>query len=315
MVKKETKRQLKAELNRRVRSHKVETSVRGTSILRHLDVAGQQHKVIFTPAPPPQPSIPPLGPPPNIKIPAETEVEEDEREDRDVKADQTQVSSSNYYSARYSLLAQTRTVINEFMAIEDKLQELLLRDYHNPHEHEICLCGKGRRLVKCRYDGCFQYPTSCRTCFISKHRLHPLHWALIWDTGKRIWTQHDYSEVSDNPAIDSAIQLGHQNNDDPCPGTKNSIPFIITHTNGVHATRIRFCGCLDSPDRLEQLMAASLFPATASDCKSAFTHEVLKNFHMHNLQSKCGAFDFIYSLRRLTDNVFTVNVPVSIFIK
>ena len=60
-------------------------------------------------------------------------------------------------------------------------------------------------------------------------------------------------------------------------------------------------------------MHSQLFPATTQDPKTAFTFSVLKDFHMHNLQSKCGAFDYMLSLRRLTDNVFTNKVPVSDF--
>jgi len=164
------------------------------------------------------------------------------------------------------------------MAIEDTLQDYLLRDYHNPHEFEMCSCGKGRQLVKCRYDGCFHYRVSCETCFIKKHRLQPLHWALIWHTEKRIWEQRDYSKVSNDPEMDTAIQLGHPNDDSPCSGTKNSVPFIITHTNGIHSTRIRFCGCLGSPDKLEQLMAAGLFPATSSEYNQHLLTRSLKPF-------------------------------------
>lgn len=162
--------------------------------------------------------------------------------------------------------------------------------------------------MQCRYDGCFQYQTSCRDCFIDRHRCNPFHWALIWDTSKRVWTQCDISELSSN----YAIQLGHadRNQFSPCPNAE-AFPFTITHTNGIHTTRLRFCGCLGMEDKVSQLMLAKLFPSTPKEPKSAFTFSVLKHFHMHNLQSKCGAYDFIHSLRRLTDNVFTMKVPVS----
>jgi hypothetical protein len=88
--------------------------------------------------------------------------------------------------------------------------------------------------------------------------------------------------------------------------------FTVVHTNGVHATRVRICGCSGAADKLSQLMHSQLFPATSQDPKTAFTFSVLKDFHMHNLQSKCGAFDYMLSLRRLTDNVFTTKVPVRI---
>jgi len=77
-----------------VRSHKVETSVHGAAVLRHLSAGGQQQKVMFGPVPLPKPAIPPLGPPPDIKIPSETEAEEDSP---NVSAEHTQVSLSCYY--------------------------------------------------------------------------------------------------------------------------------------------------------------------------------------------------------------------------
>jgi len=194
------------------------------------------------------------------------------------------------------------------MALEERLQELILRSYDNPYADKLCKCGKGFCLVSCRYDGCFRYPISCESCYVKEHYRNPFHWALVWLPDKAIWVQRDFSQLCGG----SAIQLEHHDGL-PCSGTKNDTGFIITHTNGVHDTRVRFCGCLDAPDHIEQLMNASLFPATTLDHKSAFTHAVLKQFHMHNLQSKCGAYDYIYSLRRLTDNVTTVKVPVSHF--
>ena len=197
------------------------------------------------------------------------------------------------------------------MEIELKLQELILRDYDNPFLNETCACGKGKCLVRCRYDGCFQYQTSCRECFISSHRHNPFHWALEWDTTKNIWVQRDISELS----VKYAIQLGHVHtkNHELCSGA-DSIPFTVTHTNGIHTTRLRFCCCPDGEDKVMQLLQAKLFPSTPNEPRSAFTFATLRHFHMHNLQSKCGSFDFILSLRRLTDNIFTFKVPVRILL-
>jgi hypothetical protein len=62
---------------------------------------------------------------------------------------------------------------------------------------------------------------------------------------------------------------------------------------------------------MEQLMQARLFPATTRDTKTAFTVNVLKEFHLHNLESKKAAYDYLGAIRRLTDNAFTADVPVS----
>lgn len=171
------------------------------------------------------------------------------------------------------------------------------------------MCGEGKRLVKCKDDGCFQYSTTCVSCFIRSHHYLPFHWALVWDPIRGFWNKFDYSALSE----DTAIQLGHKGKD-TCPSPRSPVIFYITHVNGIHTTRVRFCGCRGSLDRVGQLMAANLFPATTDEPQSAFSFALLQDFHMHNLQSKCSAFDYILSLRRLTDDVKTDSVPVSYYI-
>ncbi|KAG5635468.1 hypothetical protein H0H81_011141 [Sphagnurus paluster] len=51
-----------------------------------------------------------------------------------------------------------------------------------------------------------------------------------------------------------------------------------------------------------------LFPATVRRPTTAFTFQVLKQFHLHHLESKESTYDFIGALRRLTDNVFAHQV-------
>jgi hypothetical protein len=88
--------------------------------------------------------------------------------------------------------------------------------------------------------------------------------------------------------------------------------FTVVDVNGVHSTRLAFCGCHEyPPNKLRQLVAARLFPASARDPSSAFTVNLLKQFQLHNLESKKSAYDFLKALRRLTDNCFTADVPVS----
>lgn len=136
------------------------------------------------------------------------------------------------------------------MSQENLIQNLILQRYENPHENDICACNNGLCLVKCRWDGCYQYPTSCEECFVKYHRHNPFHWALVWDTKKKVWNKRDYSEVIEG----NFIQIGHVGEDKACSGS-SPINFKITHTNGVHSTRVNFCGCPDRPvrptDRLE----------------------------------------------------------------
>jgi hypothetical protein len=115
--------------------------------------------------------------------------------------------------------------------------------------------------------------------------------------------KHDIS------ALGATIDLGH--NGANCPNPKNNILFTIIETNGVHATRLSLCGCLEAGTKIDQLMHARLFPATMLNTKTAFTFKVLKEFHLHNLESKEAVYDYLRAIRRLTDNVFTEDVLVS----
>ncbi|KIM35704.1 hypothetical protein M413DRAFT_51930, partial [Hebeloma cylindrosporum] len=56
-------------------------------------------------------------------------------------------------------------------------------------------------------------------------------------------------------------------------------------------------------------MRARLFPATMTQPTTAFTFRVLQQFHIHHLVSKESAYDFVGSLRRLTDNAFAHSTP------
>ena len=178
--------------------------------------------------------------------------------------------------------------------------------YANELYTEQCSCGRGTRLVRCH--DCFQHPTTCRWCFAEQHRQSPFHWALVWDPERHHFEKLDYSCVLPD---DFVVQLGHQGGLELCDGALSSGTFYVVHTNGIHASKFRFCECPRASDKLTQLMNARLFPATTSNPKTAFTFAVLREYSMHNIQSKCGAFDFMLSLRCLTDNVFPECVPVS----
>ncbi|THV03425.1 hypothetical protein K435DRAFT_817263 [Dendrothele bispora CBS 962.96] len=64
-------------------------------------------------------------------------------------------------------------------------------------------------------------------------------------------------------------------------------------------------------------MQAHLFPGSTAEPISAFSFSVLKEYDLHTLQAKFGAYDYCFSLRRLTDNVFThlVNDPYQTFMR
>ncbi|KAJ7642822.1 hypothetical protein B0H17DRAFT_960054 [Mycena rosella] len=104
--------------------------------------------------------------------------------------------------------------------------------------------------------------------------------------------------------IAAPLQIGHSGNRcEALPKDAIGRPFTITHTNGVHRTLVHFCAHTGG-NGVKPLMRAELFPATFDKPMTAYTFQVLKNFELHNLESKQSAYDYCGSLMRLTDNAF-----------
>jgi hypothetical protein len=165
------------------------------------------------------------------------------------------------------------------------------------------LCGCGRERVTTQCHDCTGYLATCSNCFITNHHRSPFHWAEVWNFEKGFFFRNDIASLG------HVIQLGHQGG--PCKSPSNPLLFTIVHGNGAHSTKIAFCGCQELPiNKPKQLMRSRLFPATAKDPGTAFTFSVLKEFSLHNLESKKAAYDYLGALSRLTDNAFTADVPV-----
>jgi hypothetical protein len=86
--------------------------------------------------------------------------------------------------------------------------------------------------------------------------------------------------------------------------------ITVIDRSGVHEIGVRWCCCLNAPERDMQLMTAGLFPATFRNPKTAFTFRVLEEFHLDNLECKTTPSQFISRLRRLTSDEFPNTVPV-----
>ena len=149
---------------------------------------------------------------------------------------------------------------------------------------------------------------SCIDCFINSHKNLPTHWAEVWDSDQGFFVRHDIAALQDDIA---SVNLGHHGH--PCPSQyATNLKFTVVDINGVHQTKICFCSCQGFPIRPEQLMRAKLFPATMTQPTTAFTFQVLKQFHILHLEGKLSAYDFIGALRRLSDNAFPQRTAVCI---
>ncbi|KAG2136341.1 uncharacterized protein EDB93DRAFT_1254002 [Suillus bovinus] len=114
------------------------------------------------------------------------------------------------------------------------------------------------------------------------------------------------------PAIEEEQALSQQDigvDSDPWNETQFSqeIEDLQSHLDGpTQARRRRTPGddpiALWLPERIHELLQAHLFPATATDPRTAATFAVLKFFHLLSFKSKVSAYEFYHSLARQSDN-------------
>lgn len=212
-----------------------------------------------------------------------------------------------FYLDRKTDIPQTSEQLEEFREAMPRLSRLILSREADVAIGSPCHCGQGIRSTQCK--DCTDYRSSCTECFITAHRERPFHWARVWDEEKGFFVRRDISTLRPHGY---AIHLGHHGDDCPNPASDIDLFFHVVDTNGIHNTKIRFCRCAGSPDRLAQLVKCDLFPATVKRPTMAFTFAVLHQFHVQHLESKISAYDFIGSLRRLTDNAFASQVSVGV---
>ena len=182
-----------------------------------------------------------------------------------------------------------------------------------------CLCGRldnttgttMKATTRCM-DCSFSTPT-CSECFLDTHKAQFTHWAEVWNNDVGCFVRCDISRL--RPFGGYVINLGHGGW--PCPKADYSadVLFHIVASNGVHNTKLRFCGCHARVDRAEQLLNHRLFPSTMNRPQMAFTFQLLEQFNLLNVEAKISAHDFIGYIRRLSDNAFTHRVTVRLLLK
>ena len=134
-----------------------------------------------------------------------------------------------------------------------------------------CPCGRLGMIASTQCYECTGYETSCCQCFVEAHIHNPFHWAEVWDTLQGFFIRHDISK------LDHIIQLGH--NGKQCPSPCGERLFTVVDDNGIHSTRLSFCGCKEiPPNKIKQLMHARLFPSTTREPQTPFTINMLKRF-------------------------------------
>ena len=186
----------------------------------------------------------------------------------------------------------------------DALQAAILSTEVDDDVGRICQCHNELALYRCM--DCFLSPVLCGGCIVASHATNPFHRIQKWNN-----FYFGRAALSD---LGQVVGLGHHGALCPNrPPESKGRATTVVHVNGIHQVRVEFCQCSKAPAEPEQLAKASLFPATVDRPATAFTFQVLKQFHILSLTSKIPAYDFVNALVDMTDNAFPDKVPVSFF--
>ncbi|KAI0248980.1 hypothetical protein BJV78DRAFT_1231294 [Lactifluus subvellereus] len=158
---------------------------------------------------------------------------------------------------------QSSVPLDQFGAHFDEIQDSSLAVEYDDTVGSACSCGVVSQMWTCRCLDCFQSPITCEQCFVQRHQTQPCHWVEQWNG-----TSFIRCDIS---ALGHAITLGHRG--ELCHNISKKTPpldFLIIHTNGIHRTKLLFCGCVGCGNRMQQLLKAQLFPATTEQPTTAF---------------------------------------------
>lgn len=183
-----------------------------------------------------------------------------------------------------------------------ELQSAILSTEYHEQLGTNCRCGTGVGSFRCHE--CFHSDLLCKSCILATHIHLPFHHI-------QEWTRTHFKRTS-LATLGATITLCHRGK--PCP---NCIPSpgcatVIVHINGIHHVRIQYCQCVTASSEALQLVQCQLFPSTMERPETAFTFDVLRDFHVHSLASKKPAMDYFIALQNHTNKAFPQKTPVSI---
>jgi hypothetical protein len=90
--------------------------------------------------------------------------------------------------------------------------------------------------------------------------------------------------------------------------------FVFVANSGIYRRSVQRCVCPNAPETHIQLLQMWFFPATLKRPSTAFTFNVLNQFHIEAMECKTSVHNFYSTLRRVTNNAFPSSIPVNIFI-
>lgn len=91
--------------------------------------------------------------------------------------------------------------------------------------------------------------------------------------------------------------------------------MTMIHVNGVFDLCVSFCRCHGSLSEHEQLFRHRLFSSSFDRPETVFTFDLLDYYGIDAMECKTSAQSFFQKLRRVTNNAFPDEVPVSILLQ
>lgn len=180
-----------------------------------------------------------------------------------------------------------------------------LLDLELPPTNRTCTtCGEVGAEFRCL--DCYGPHWWCKACLIKNHSHHPFHRPQQWKDGS-------FENVS-LCDLGYIFALGHTSTGLRCPDDDNMYGdrlMTLIHVNGVFKHCVSFCHCPGALPEHEQLFAHRLFASSFDRPQTAFTLDVLDYYAIDAMECKTSAQSFFHKLRRVTNNAFPDELPVS----
>ncbi|KAJ7120853.1 hypothetical protein C8R44DRAFT_920339, partial [Mycena epipterygia] len=183
------------------------------------------------------------------------------------------------------------------------LNEVLRSEGRGDHAgHPSCVCGHpsckgGVAELWCKdCDGC---ECLSEECIVRDHERNPLHRLEKWD-----WDKGCFNDIS-LKQLGLRFYLGrelHPHRVCPHPQRAPGKNFVVIDCKGLHDVDVYFCNCGKGPSFSVQLLRVKWLPSTGKRPRTAATFNVMRQYHLLSLESKCSMSEFYNSLSRQTNN-------------
>jgi CxC2 like cysteine cluster associated with KDZ transposases len=173
-----------------------------------------------------------------------------------------------------------------------------------PTNRTCTACGEVEAEFRCL--DCYGPHWWCKACLIKGHSPHPFHRPQQWKEGS-------FENISLRE-LGYVFVLGHSSSGLLCPEDNNLLgdrPMTLIHVNGIFKHCVRFCRCWGAIPDHEQLFGHRLFSSSFDRPETAFTLDVLDYYGVDAMECKTSAQSFFQKLRRVTNNAFPDELPVS----